>query len=110
MLASCPVHNHAHHPSAAPPQLHPYAPTCGASRWDALFGHVNKDAHMREMFQLTTRLNALARIVLGPANISATTALQAIEPNGREIALRRGANVLMPILTPTKCGVVLGLC
>ena len=28
--------------------------------------------------------------------------LQAIEPNGREVALRRGCNVLMPILTPTK--------
>jgi len=27
---------------------------------------------------------------------------QAIEPNGREVALRRGCNVLMPILTPTK--------
>ena len=27
---------------------------------------------------------------------------QAIDPNGREVALRRGANVLMPILTPTK--------
>jgi hypothetical protein len=28
--------------------------------------------------------------------------LKAINPMGREIALRRGANVLMPILTPTK--------
>jgi hypothetical protein len=47
-------------------------------------------------------MNALARITLGSANIAATTALQAIDPNGREIALRRGANILMPILTPTK--------
>eukprot|EP00955_Chlamydomonas_euryale_P070230 360689-Chlamydomonas_euryale.AAC.2 len=42
------------------------------------------------------------RTVVGNANISATTALQAIDPMGREIALRRGSNVLMPILTPTK--------
>lgn len=27
---------------------------------------------------------------------------QAIDPMGREIALRRGSNILMPILTPTK--------
>lgn len=27
---------------------------------------------------------------------------QAIVPTGREIALERGANVVMPILTPTK--------
>eukprot|EP00775_Hariotina_reticulata_P012305 gene12305-12441_t len=70
--------------------------------WDSLYGHVDKKAHMKAMFNLTTRMNSLARIVVGNANISATTALQAIEPNGREIALRRGCNVLMPILTPTK--------
>lgn len=44
-------------------------------------------------------MNALARIVVGGANITATTALQALNPNGREIALRRGSNVVMPILT-----------
>jgi biotin synthase-like enzyme len=73
-----------------------------AAMWSALYGHLDKAAHMRDMFQLTTRMNALARITLGSANIAATTALQAIDPNGREIALRRGANILMPILTPTK--------
>ena len=54
------------------------------------------------MFHLTTRMISLARITIGGANLTATTALQAIDPNGREVALRRGANVLMPILTPTK--------
>ena len=33
-------------------------------------------------------------------NISATTALQAIEPHGREKALEIGANVIMPNITP----------
>ncbi|KAI8474409.1 MAG: hypothetical protein J3K34DRAFT_518152 [Monoraphidium minutum] len=70
--------------------------------WQALHGHVDKKEHMMAMFHLTTRVNALARITIGGANITATTALQAIDPNGREVALRRGANVLMPILTPTK--------
>jgi hypothetical protein len=44
--------------------------------WDQLFKHVDKQAHMKAMFELTTRMNSLARIVVGPANISATTALQ----------------------------------
>ena len=57
---------------------------------------------MEAMVSLTTRVNALARITLGNVNIAATTALQALHPRGRELALRRGANVLMPILTPTQ--------
>ena len=47
-----------------------------AEMWDQLFKHVDKQAHMKAMFELTTRMNSLARIVVGPANISATTALQ----------------------------------
>jgi hypothetical protein len=47
-----------------------------AAMWDAVYAHVDKAAHMRAMFELTTRMNSLARIVVGPANISATTALQ----------------------------------
>jgi len=70
------------------------------------FNHVNpgidKKAHLESMVQLTTRMNALARITLGNVNIAATTSLQAINPLGRELALSRGANVVMPILTPTE--------
>ena len=76
--------------------------TPAAEMWSNQYGEVDKKAHMRAMVELTTRMNALARVTLGNVNIAATTALQAIEPVGREIALRRGANVLMPILTPTK--------
>ena len=85
---------------------------------------------MADMLQLTTRMNALARVTLGNTNIAATTALQvvgarsgwggrtgralgrctpgqrlcadsglphpqAIDPIGRELALRRGANILV---------------
>ena len=69
-------------------------------RADQLIGD-SKRAHMEAMVSLTTRVNALARITLGNVNVAATTALQALHPRGRELALRRGANVLMPILTPT---------
>ncbi|GLI60291.1 hypothetical protein VaNZ11_002404 [Volvox africanus] len=70
--------------------------------WTDLYPLVDKNAHMKSMFELTTAMNALVRITMGNVNISATTAMQAIIPTGREIALERGANVVMPILTPTK--------
>ncbi|KAA8492095.1 FeFe hydrogenase maturase subunit HydE [Porphyridium purpureum] len=54
------------------------------------------------MVDLTTRMYALARLFLGAVNIPATTALQALDPVGRETALQRGANILMPIVTPTQ--------
>ena len=85
---------------------HPPPPTSFSSEKDAAAHSAarqdHKARHMRAMFELTTRVNALARLALPGANITATTALQAIDPNGREVALRRGANVLMPILTPTR--------
>jgi biotin synthase len=46
---------------------------------------------------------ALARLVRPDANIPSTTALATInQTNGREQGLRRGANVVMPNLTPTR--------
>lgn len=46
---------------------------------------------------------ALARLVCPRANIPATTALATLNiAEGRELGLVRGANVLMPNLTPTK--------
>ncbi|CAB9524588.1 [FeFe] hydrogenase maturase subunit HydE [Seminavis robusta] len=59
------------------------------------------DVQAARMFELTTRMVALSRLLLGDVNIAATTALQTIHPTGREVALMRGANILMPILTPT---------
>ena len=59
------------------------------------------DTHNAAMFELTTRMIALSRILMKDVNIAATTALQTIHPTGREVALMRGANILMPILTPT---------
>lgn len=62
------------------------------------YNEINYNA---ELLELCCRFLSLARITLGDVNISATTALQAIHPIGREIALGRGANQLMPILTTT---------
>jgi len=46
---------------------------------------------------------ALTRLVCPEANLPATTALATINKhNGRELGLRRGANVFMPNLTPLK--------
>lgn len=53
-----------------------------------------------KQFEMTTRMVALARLLLQDVNLAATTALQTVHPTGREVALMRGANILMPILTP----------
>lgn len=45
---------------------------------------------------------AAARILLKDVNIAATTALQALNAEGRERGLEHGANVIMPTLTPTE--------
>ncbi|MBT3194060.1 MAG: [FeFe] hydrogenase H-cluster radical SAM maturase HydE [Verrucomicrobia bacterium] len=45
---------------------------------------------------------ALTRIALRDVNIAATTALQALDPQGRERGLEAGANIIMPNLTDTK--------
>ena len=50
---------------------------------------------------LTYRALALARLACPEANIPATTALATVNANtGRKLALERGANVIMPDLTP----------
>ncbi len=52
---------------------------------------------------ITYRVIALARLVCPRANIPATTALATLNRHeGRELGLVRGANVLMPNLTPPK--------
>lgn len=44
---------------------------------------------------------ALARLLIPDSLIPATTALGTLHPQGREMALKAGANVVMPIITPT---------
>ncbi|MFZ3131590.1 MAG: [FeFe] hydrogenase H-cluster radical SAM maturase HydE [Desulfosporosinus sp.] len=49
----------------------------------------------------TLLMVALARLLIPESLIPATTALGALHPQGRELALKAGANVVMPIITPT---------
>lgn len=74
-----------------------------AKVWESLHPDMPFDDifYNAELLELCCRFLSLARITLGDVNISASTALQAINPIGREIALGRGANQLMPILTST---------
>ena len=50
--------------------------------------------------QLTLRLIAILRLMFPYALIPATTALGTIHPDGREMGLKAGANVVMPNLSP----------
>jgi len=43
---------------------------------------------------------ALARLLIPKSLMPATTALGTLHPEGRELALKAGANVVMPIITP----------
>lgn len=51
---------------------------------------------------LGLKMIALARLHLGNVNIAATTALQALDEQGREKGLQAGANILMPNITHAK--------
>jgi len=53
--------------------------------------------------EMAFKVIALARLVCPNANIPCTTAVATIDPNeGRKLGLERGANVVMPNLTPIK--------
>ncbi len=49
--------------------------------------------------ELGLKMIAITRIFLKDVNIAATTALQGLDPLGREKGLKAGANILMPITT-----------
>ena len=52
-----------------------------------------------ERLKLSLRMIAVLRILMKDINIAAATALQAIDPIGREKALNVGANIIMPNVT-----------
>jgi biotin synthase len=53
-----------------------------------------------ERIQLSMKMIALLRIIMKDINIASTTALQALDKQGRVKALQIGANVMMPNITP----------
>ena len=56
----------------------------------------------QERFNLSLKMIAILRIMMKDINIASTTAMQTLDPHGREKGIRAGANVVMPNLTPTK--------
>ena len=56
--------------------------------------------YRRRQLMLGLKTVAACRLYLHDVNIAATTALQALAPDGRERGLLAGANVIMPSLTP----------
>lgn len=58
-------------------------------------------AEVAERVRLALLMVAATRLKLRDVNIAATTALQALDPVGREKGLRFGANVIMPQMSPT---------
>jgi biotin synthase len=53
-----------------------------------------------ENFRLGLVMIALTRLALKDVNIAATTALQTLDPEGREKGVLAGANIIMPNITP----------
>jgi biotin synthase len=68
---------------------------------EAASGAVEQCDQVPNNEEMTYKVIALARIVCPDANIPSTTALATLnKKNGRELGLRRGANIVMPNLTP----------
>ena len=55
-----------------------------------------------ERVNLSIKMVAVLRLIMPYINIAATTAMQTLDPRGREKAIFAGSNVLMPNLTPVK--------
>jgi biotin synthase len=67
-----------------------------------LYAYRDQLLPLEERFQLTLKMIACLRILMPDINIAATTALQSIDKLGREKAVKIGANVIMPNITPGK--------
>ncbi len=65
-----------------------------------LYQFRNELMPLEERFRLTLKMLAILRIMMKDINMAATTALQAIDKIGREKAIKVGANILMPNITP----------
>ena len=69
-----------------------------------LFPYQSELLPITERFDLALKMIATLRILMKDINIVAATALQAIDPMGREKAVKIGANIIMPNITPGKSG------
>lgn len=67
----------------------------------------NKDTPLKDAvggtFEMAIKVMALTRLLLPDINIPATTAMETLHPQGRILALKSGANVVMPNVTEGEC-------
>lgn len=69
---------------------------------DTPMAAISQDWDKKRQLEISLKMIALARLFLKDVNIASTTALQAIHPEGRELGLLAGANIIMPNITHTK--------
>ena len=74
---------------------------CGGTPGNRLSGGDFMNLSNGELLELCIDMVARLRILMPHINIAATTALQVLDPDGREKALLAGANVIMPNMTET---------
>lgn len=67
-----------------------------------LYQYCDQVWQKQERLVFTLKMIAVLRIMMKDINIASATALQAIDGFGRERALKFGANIIMPSLTPRK--------
>jgi biotin synthase len=67
-----------------------------------MYEYRNQLLPKQDRFNLALKMIAVLRIMMKDINIAAATALQAIDPMGREKAVKIGANIIMPNITPGK--------
>jgi len=77
---------------------HPATPMADGRRFPPAAG----DAQVANNEEMACKALALTRLLRPLANIPGTTALATISQRGRETGLERGANVIMPNVTPLK--------
>lgn len=65
-----------------------------------LYQYRNELLPRDQRFDLSLKMIAILRIMMKNINIAASTAMQSIEKLGREKAIKVGANVFMPNITP----------
>lgn len=64
-----------------------------------LVGKNQQFSRENQSLDLSLKMVALLRILMPKINIAATTAMQVIDPEGREKAVLSGANIIMPNMT-----------
>lgn len=65
-----------------------------------LFAERDRLLPLKDRFELSLKMIAILRVMMKDINLAASTAMQAADKLGREKAIKVGANVFMPNITP----------